>query len=213
MEASSIEMKQNLFLSKPYPNSISFSDKFPSHYDPLEDERFKAKPYTKHVVGSNPSIQKVDIIPKFCHRQIRIYQRCMIANDDRNDVCREEQDNIMNICPAFALDQLRESKLLLLKIEGLDNQKYRRAMEVPAYNKGRTVADIPYRTWGDGLPQNLRPSTLWADDRYADVTEEQIKAAQERVNKRRAANPVKPYHNESYNRKYEVPPANNRFSL
>lgn len=119
----------------------------------------------------------------------------------------------MSICPTFALDILKESKLQQLKMEGLNNQKYRKVMEVPSYNRGRTVADIPQKTWADGLPGNCRPSTLWADDRYADVTEDEIKAAQERVNKRRAANPEKPYHNESYDRKYEVPPANKRFSL
>jgi len=86
-------------------------------------------------------------------------------------------------------------------------------MEVPSYNKGRTVADIPLKSWVDGMPGNVRPCTLWADDRYADVTEDEINAAQERVNKRRAANPQPVYENAAYDRKYEVPPKNTRFSL
>ena len=51
-------------------------------------------------------------------------------------------------------------------------------MDVPAYNRGRSVADIPARSWGFGAPYNVRPCTLWADDRYADVTDDEIKAAQ-----------------------------------
>lgn len=45
-------------------------------------------------------------------------------------------------------------------------------MEVPSYNQGRTVADVPLRSWEDGERQNLRPATMWADDRYADITKE-----------------------------------------
>lgn len=86
-------------------------------------------------------------------------------------------------------------------------------MEVPSYNKGRTVADVPLSNWNAGTKDNLRPSTLWADDRYADITDDEISAAQERIKKRRAANPEPKYENKSYDRKYEAPPANNLFSL
>ena len=51
----------------------------------------------------------------------------------------------------------------------MNNQKYRKVMEIPSYNQGRTVADVKGRSWFDGSA--LRPSTLWADDRYADITE------------------------------------------
>lgn len=50
-------------------------------------------------------------------------------------------------------------------------------MEVSTYNRGRTVSDVPLRSWEDGSRHNLRPDTLWADDRYADVTQEEINAA------------------------------------
>ncbi len=50
------------------------------------------------------------------------------------------------------------------------NKKYNEVMNVPSYNQGRTVADVPRKSWEDGNKQNLRPNTLWADDRYADVT-------------------------------------------
>jgi hypothetical protein len=45
-------------------------------------------------------------------------------------------------------------------------------MEVSAYNKGRSVADVPHKSWEDGSRNVLRPDTLWADDRYADITKE-----------------------------------------
>jgi hypothetical protein len=63
-------------------------------------------------------------------------------------------------------------------------------MDVPFYNKGRTVADVPLRNWKDGARENLRPDTMWADDRYVDVTKEEIQAAKERVKRRRQANPA-----------------------
>jgi hypothetical protein len=52
----------------------------------------------------------------------------------------------------------------------MSNKKYREVMEVPEYNKGRTVADVPQKTWEDGTRENIRPGTLWADDRYLDIT-------------------------------------------
>ena len=36
-------------------------------------------------------------------------------------------------------------------------------MDVPYYNKGRTVADVPLRSWVDGTRERLRPDTLYAD--------------------------------------------------
>ena len=67
---------------------------------------------------------------------------------------------------------MKEKKLSFMKMEALNNKKYREVMEVPTYNKGRTVANVPLKSWSDGCRENLRPNTLWADDRYADVTQE-----------------------------------------
>lgn len=64
---------------------------------------------------------------------------------------------------------MQSNKLATLKQEGMNNQKYRKVMEVPSYNKGRTVADVPRRSWAHG--SYYRPPTLWADNRYADITE------------------------------------------
>ena len=79
-------------------------------------------------------------------------------------------------------------------------------MEVAPYNRGRTVADVPLREWSDGNRHNLRGNTLWADDRYADVTEAEIEAAKERMKKRRQANPAPRAEIPTYNRNFENPP-------
>ena len=57
-------------------------------------------------------------------------------------------------------------------------------MEVPEYNKNRTVADVPLRNFSDGSRTKLRPDSMWADDRYIDVTQQEINEAKERVKQR-----------------------------
>jgi hypothetical protein len=58
-------------------------------------------------------------------------------------------------------------------------------MTVGEYNIGRTVANVPNKKWSDGARQNLRPDTIWADDRYVDVTQKEIDEAKARIKKRR----------------------------
>jgi len=57
-------------------------------------------------------------------------------------------------------------------------------MEVPSYNYGRTVADVPLRNWTDGERTKLRPNSIWADDRYVDITQQEVNDAKERVKRR-----------------------------
>jgi hypothetical protein len=110
-----------------------------------------------------------------------------VANDDQAKKCQEEQDNIISICPNWALDSLKDKQLSFLRIEALQNQKYRRAMEVADYNQGRTVANTTRRTWKDGTASKLRPDSMWVDDRYVDVTQAEIDQAKQRVKAREAA--------------------------
>lgn len=81
-------------------------------------------------------------------------------------------------------------------------------MEVPEYNKGRTVADVPLKTWSDGERDRLRPDSLWNDERYIDITQKEINEAKERIRKRNAAKGYKPdtsIHQHTYDRTYEAP--------
>ena len=94
-------------------------------------------------------------------------------------------------------------------MEAINNKKYREAMSVSEYNIGRTVADVPRKTWNDGCRQNLRPDTLWADDRYVDVTQKEIDEAKARVKARRQSRNQTfdtTLHVPHYDRKFEEPP-------
>ena len=60
-------------------------------------------------------------------------------------------------------------------------------MEVAGYNQGRTVANVPKKTWVDGTASNLRPDSMWIDDRYVDITQAEIDQAKQRVQARNQA--------------------------
>lgn len=49
--------------------------------------------------------------------------------------CAEEAENIISICPKWAIEELREKKKQLQKIEALQTAQYRSALEVSPYNK------------------------------------------------------------------------------
>lgn len=137
------------------------------------------------------------------------YYRCLNSNDSKAEKCKQEQDNILGVCPGWALDTIRNNNLQRLKIEAINNKKYREAMSVSHYNIGRTVADVPRRTWADGSRQNLRPDTLWADDRYVDVTQKEVDEAKARVKARRQARGQSfdaTLHVPHYDRNFEEPP-------
>ena len=57
-------------------------------------------------------------------------------------------------------------------------------MEVADYNQGRTVANVPRKTWVDGTASHLRSDSMWIDDRYVDITQAEIDQAKERVKAR-----------------------------
>lgn len=69
---------------------------------------------------------------------------------------------------------MKDNQRLKLKLEAQANLKYRRAMEVADYNQGRTVADVPSKNWIDGERTHLRPNSMWADDRYVDITQKEV---------------------------------------
>lgn len=103
---------------------------------------------------------------------------------------------------------MKENQRLKLKLEAQGNLKYRKAMEVSEYNQGRTVADVPLRNWSDGERAKLRPNSIWADDRYADITQKEVDEAKERVKKRNQArghHADTSVHFEAYDRRYEAP--------
>ena len=57
-----------------------------------------------------------------------------------------------------------------MKVQLLANTRYRDCMKVSEYNKGRTVADVSDKDFIDGTKKYLRPDSMWADERYSQVT-------------------------------------------
>merc|ERR1712226_1069006 len=70
----------------------------------------------------------------------------------------KQKVNIMEVCPAHVLEGLREKKKHMLRAEVIDNETYRRAMQVSDFNRGRSVSDLKLKNW--------RSDTLYQDDRY-----------------------------------------------
>lgn len=105
-----------------------------------------------------------NFIPKGCYREIRKYQAC--AASAGKDACFNDKLSIMEVCPDHVLEGLREKRKWYLRAETIDNQTYKRAMQVSEYNKGRSVSDLEIKNWAYGHPKNLRSGTTWEDDRY-----------------------------------------------
>ena len=176
------------------------------HYDPLADAEFKEDPFIKIQMGM-PALSH-QLLPKHCLRTKSLYKKCLIANDDDKKLCENEGNDILAICPSFALDSMKEKNKLRLKVEAMSNKKYHSAMDVPEYNKGRTVADVPKRDWSFGERANLRPDSMWADDRYHDITQKEIDDVKERIKKRnKGKNVDQTVHLQKYDRTFEAPPA------
>ena len=72
--------------------------------------------------------------------------------------------NIMEVCPDHVLEGLREKKKWYARAETIDNETYRRAMQVSEYNRNRSVTDLKLKTWDHGY--TLRSDSLYEDDRY-----------------------------------------------
>ena len=46
------------------------------------------------------------------------------------------------------------------------------------------------KTWRDGMKDKLRPDTMYADERYINVTQDDIDAAKARIDKKKAAGKI-----------------------
>ena len=102
-------------------------------------------------------------IPRGCYREIRKFQACTSANGAA-EVCEGQKLSIMEVCPDHILEGLREKKKWFARAEVIDNETYRRAMQVSDYNRGRSVTDLSMKTWEHG--DTLRSDSVYQDDRY-----------------------------------------------
>lgn len=178
------------FIAPPLPNPVKYGGFLNAHYDPLTTSEHPPDSRTYHTAGPMQDKGVLTMVPtKFprpCERYLGFYKRCVMVNGE--DKCGKEERDFLGICPNFALEDYRKQKIFREKVRFIQRQEYLEAMEVPSYNKGRSVAMVDStKRWKDGQAQNLRPDSIWADDRYADVTQEDIDAAKARVAARRAA--------------------------
>jgi hypothetical protein len=101
-------------------------------------------------------------LPKGCAKEINKYKRCV---SDKKDAvaCIDQKISIVEVCPKWVLESLREKKRVLLRATLIDNETYRRAMRVSDYNKGRSLRAIKEETRG---ARNIRGDSYLFDDRY-----------------------------------------------
>lgn len=61
--------------------------------------------------------------------------------------CAQEGNDILAICPNWALDQMKEKNRFYAKAVAINHKTYTSAMRVEEYNKGRTNADVSDKNW------------------------------------------------------------------
>ena len=100
-------------LPEPYPNQVNFSNHYPSHYNPYKDERTKKPNILSKTHPTDYMTPKLKVIypPRACVRQLTYYERCLSIHNDKKDRCQNEALNILNICPNFALEDLKQGRI------------------------------------------------------------------------------------------------------
>ena len=132
-------------------------------------ENRKNKPF-KSATGGDRNITKTQFVkptysyvyyPKGCLREINNYKSCVKTNNKER--CNEEKMGIMEVCPKWVLETLREKKRFAMRATLIDNQTYRRAMRVSEYNNGRSLKSIGKEVTSQ---PEIRSDGYWSDDRY-----------------------------------------------
>ena len=173
----------NWFMPSPLENDVVEGRLGPSHYDPLKDPYFSPPDPSQASVPletyGNVHIAK-EPLPLSCVRPLQKFYRCRMINGD--DKCQEEADAFLSSCPNPVLSEMRNDKLMKEKHRQIQLADYYKAIQVSDYNKGRSVADVPLSVHKfQGRRHKLRPDSIWADERYANVTPEEIEAAKAKL--------------------------------
>lgn len=177
--------------TEPLPNPVKYNAFGVAHYDHRQDTDAASKEsiyFGNSFTKEDNTVMELTPVtyPRVCHRYGDIFRRCEAING-RNK-CSDEAVRFLSVCPNFALDDLRKAKLFHQKAKLIQRQEYFDAMKVSSYNKDRSVADVDIKKdYRSGIAPNLRSDSMWIDDRYADVTQEDINAAKARVAARQAA--------------------------
>jgi hypothetical protein len=131
--------------NKPFRNRNNGGDKIP---------QFATRP-----IG--PTYVK-QYLPKGCAKEIHKYKKCVSDSKDQSK-CVDQKISIMEVCPKFVLEGLRERKRVLMRATLIDNETYRRAMKVSDYNAHRSLSSLKEDVRG---PRHIRSDSYLADDRY-----------------------------------------------
>jgi hypothetical protein len=59
----------------------------------------------------------LEYFPRHCTRSVDAFKTCMIANEDNKSKCQEEGNDILAICPPWALDKMKDNQMLKRKLE------------------------------------------------------------------------------------------------
>lgn len=179
----------------PMPNPIKFSRFVPVHYDALNDSTFT--PVDEFLEGqeSSATTKTTKLVqwepPAVCNRYMSFFKRCAMINGAAN--CQNEEKEFLEVCPNFALNDMRHGKIQQQKYRQVQLDEYKYAMEVSPYNKNRSIKDVDgSKRFVDGTAARLRPDTIWADGRYAEVTEDEIVETRKRLAARLAKEGYKP---------------------
>ena len=170
------------YLPPQLPSDLAKGRVHPVHVDGqgATDEDFPDRHLAQKQTHSGIIKMGYELYPLVCYRFLDKYDRCKLFNG--KEKCREEEAAFLETCPNPVLQEMRKEKISNTKHRMIQLADYKRAMTVSEYNKGRSVADVdPNKRFIDGTSERLRPDSMWADERYANVTQEEIEAAREKI--------------------------------
>lgn len=169
----------------PYPFKKVFESGSPGHFDPTKDTEMPQNPAYNYIpegsVGTLMTI-KMPKVPYVCELEKKKLEICKLGNGGQSGKCESEVNNFLQICPNFALHTYKQNKLFNEKAKLIQRREYHEAMKKETYNKNRTMADVSKNSSYDmGMANSLRPDTMWADDRYINITQKEVDAAKEKL--------------------------------
>lgn len=167
------------WIPSPLTNNVSHGRLGPSHFDQQNQAVF-SPPDASHGTVPNEVHGNLHIsfdpLPLACVRPLQKFYRCKMINGE--DACQDEADRFLSQCPNPVLAEMRNEKLTLARHRQIQLADYKRAVQVSDYNRGRSVSQVAANAdYSWGMRSHLRPDTMWADERYANVTVEEIEAA------------------------------------
>jgi hypothetical protein len=165
----------------PAPNPVQYETFLHLHSDPLEGE-YEVPSFNlgKESKGTNANFNfQKELFPLPCIRSVNKFKLCKMLNGEEK--CETEGQDILQICPNFILDQMRNNKLQKQYHQLIQKKEYNEATTVSDYNQGRSIQEVAdWKRYIHGTRAHLRPDTIWADERYINVTQEEIDAAKVR---------------------------------